>query len=170
MPVVSDTSPLLGLSAIGGLDLLKDQFGEVFIPPSVLAELKVETNFRGTRSIQQALSAGWLTSREIQNEPLTRSLLLELHKGEAEAITLAIDLGLDMIIMDERLGRDHAKALGLKTVGILGVLLSAKKHGQIDSVSAAMEALRREVGFFIADHLYREILQQAGEQEDAGVK
>lgn len=56
MPVVSDTSPLLGLSAIGYLELLKDQFGEVFIPQSVLAELKVETDFRGTSAIQQALS------------------------------------------------------------------------------------------------------------------
>jgi predicted nucleic acid-binding protein len=81
MPVVSDTSPLLGLSAIGYLELLKDQFGEVFIPQSVLIELKLETDFRGTESIQQALTQGWLVPKEIQNEPLARSLLSELHKG-----------------------------------------------------------------------------------------
>jgi predicted nucleic acid-binding protein len=149
MPVVSDTSPLLGLSAIGYLELLKDQFGEVFIPQSVLAELKVETDFRGTSAIQ--------------HEPLAKSLLLELHKGEAEALTLAMDLGLDMIVMDERIGRERAKALGLKTVGILGVLLSAKKHGKIDSVGDAMKALRKEIGFFISVSLYQEILRQAGE-------
>lgn len=163
MPVVSDTSPLLGLSAIGYLELLKDQFGEVFIPQSVLAELKVETDFRGTSAIQQALSQGWLIPKEIQNEPLAKSLLLELHKGEAEALTLAMDLGLDMIVMDERIGRERAKALGLKTVGILGVLLSAKKHGKIDSVGDAMKSLRKEIGFFISVSLYQEILRQAGE-------
>jgi len=163
MPVVSDTSPLLGLSAIGYLELLKDQFGEVFIPQSVLAELKLETDFRGTESIQQALTQGWLVPKEIQNEPLARSLLSELHKGEAEAITLAIDLQLDMIVMDERIGRDRAKALGLKTVGILGVLLNARKHGKITSVESAMKALRREIGFFISERLYQEILKQAGE-------
>jgi predicted nucleic acid-binding protein len=163
MPVVSDTSPLLGLSAIGYLELLKDQFGEVFIPPSVLAELKVETDFRGTNAIQQALSQGWLIPKEIQNEPLVKSLLLDLHKGEAEALTLAMDLGLDMIVMDERIGRERAKALGLKTVGILGVLLSAKKHGKIDSVGDAMKALRKEIGFFISENLYQEILRQADE-------
>ncbi len=81
MPAVSDTSPLLGLSAIGYLELLKDQFGEIFIPPSVLAELKVETDFRGTDVIQQALNQGWLISKEIQNQPLVKSLLLDLHKG-----------------------------------------------------------------------------------------
>lgn len=163
MPVVSDTSPLLGLSAIGYLELLKDQFGEVFIPQSVLAELKVETDFRGTSAIQQALSQGWLIPKEIQNEPLAKSLLLELHKGEAEALTLAMDLGLDMIVMDERIGRERAKALGLKTVGILGVLLSAKKHGKIDSVGDAMKSLRKEIGFFISVSLYQDILRQAGE-------
>jgi predicted nucleic acid-binding protein len=165
MPVVSDTSPILGLSAIGYLGLLQDQFEEVFIPLSVLAELKVGTDFRGTDAIQQALSDGWLKSKEIQNEPLARSLSLELHKGEAEAITLAMDLGMDMIVMDERIGREHAKALGLKTVGILGVLLSAKKHGKIDSVGNAMKSLRREVGFFISERLYEGILKQADELE-----
>jgi predicted nucleic acid-binding protein len=163
MPVVSDTSPLLGLYAIGHLELLREQFGEIFIPQSVLTELKMETDFRGTDAIQQAMSQGWLLPREIQNKPLAKSLLLELHKGEAEAITLAIDLGLDMVVMDERIGRDRAKALGLKTVGILGVLLNAKRHGKINSVGEAMKALRREIGFFISESLYQEILKQANE-------
>jgi predicted nucleic acid-binding protein len=68
-----------------------------------------------------------------------------------------------MIVMDERIGRDRAKALGLKTVGILGVLLNARKNGKIASVDAAMKALRREIGFFISESLYQEILKQAGE-------
>jgi predicted nucleic acid-binding protein len=45
MPVVSDTSPILGLSSIGHLELLQDQFGEVFIPQAVLAKLKREISF-----------------------------------------------------------------------------------------------------------------------------
>jgi len=163
MPVVSDTSPILGLSSIGRLDLLQDQFGEVFIPQAVLSELKVETDFRGTDAIQLALSAGWLNPVEIQNKPLAQSLSLELDRGESEAITLAMDLGMEMIVMDERIGRERAKALGLKTVGILGILLSAKKHGKIDSVGNAMKALRREIGFFISERLYQEILKQANE-------
>jgi uncharacterized protein len=164
MPIVSDTSPILALSAIGHLGLLQDQFGKVLIPRAVLAELKVETDFRGTDAIQLALDNGWLKVEEIQNKPLAKSLSLELHKGEAEAITLAMDLGVDMIVMDERIGREHARALGLKTVGILGVLLNAKKHGNIDSVSGAMKSLRREVGFFISEHLYQEVLKQASEE------
>ena len=36
MPVVSNTSPVLNLAIIGQLDLLRRQFGEVWIPSVVL--------------------------------------------------------------------------------------------------------------------------------------
>lgn len=163
MPAVSDTSPILGLAVIGYLNLLQDQFGEVFIPQTVLDELKIGSNFKGASAVSQALSDGWLKVKEIQNKPLAQSLLLDLHRGEAEAITLAIDLGIRLLVMDEKIGRERAKDLGLKTVGVLGVLLNAKKHGRIKSLKDAMTALRDEIGFFISDDLYRQILEQAGE-------
>lgn len=148
---------------IRNLGLLREQFGEVFIPPAVLAELKLDLNFKGASEMDQAFSDGWLKVKEIQNKPLAQSLLLDLHRGEAEAITLAVDLGVDMIVMDEKIGRERARGLGLKTVGVLGILLTAKKQGQIKSLKDAMTALRNEVGFFISDDLYRQILAQAGE-------
>lgn len=163
MPAVSDTSPILGLAVIGYLNLLQDQFGEVFIPQTVLDELKIGSNFKGASEVSRALSDGWLKVKEIQNKPLAQSLLLDLHQGEAEAITLAIDLGIRLLVMDEKIGRERAKDLGLKTVGVLGVLLNAKKHGRITSLKEAMAALKNEVGFFISDDLYRQILEQAGE-------
>ncbi len=163
MPAVSDTSPILGLAVIGYLDLLQEQFGEIFIPQTVLAELKIDANFKGASTVRQALDNGWLKVKNIQNKPLAQSLLLDLQQGEAEAITLAIDLGIHLLVMDEKIGRERAKDMGLKTVGVLGVLLNAKKHGQIKSLKDTMSALRDEVGFFISDDLYRQILTQAGE-------
>ena len=163
MPAVSDTSPILGLAVIGHLSLLENQFGEIFIPLAVASELKVDSDFRGAAAIQHALNNGWLKVKEIQNKPLAQSLSLELDQGESEAITLAVDLGIQMIVMDEKIGRERARNMGLKTVGVLGVLLNAKKHGQIQSLKEAMTALKSEVGFFISDDLYRQILAQAGE-------
>lgn len=163
MQVVSDTSPILGLSAIGLLDLLKFQFDTVFIPQAVLEELKIETDFRGTSAIQQALNAGWLQPRDVLNKSLAQAFALELDKGESEAIALAMDLGTQMIVMDESMGRERARAMGLQTVGVLGILLNAKKHNQIQSVQAAMKSLRKEIGFFISDHLFEQISQVAGE-------
>ena len=165
MPAVSDTSPILGLSAIGLLSLLKSQFETIFIPHAVLEELKVETNFRGTTSIQQALKDGWLKPCEIQNKPLAQALSLELDKGESEAIALAVDLKIQMLVMDESMGRERARAMGLQTIGVLGVLLNAKKHKQIKSIKKAMESLRQEVGFFISDDLFEQVVKAAGETE-----
>ncbi|MGC1378001.1 MAG: DUF3368 domain-containing protein [Anaerolineales bacterium] len=165
MPAVSDTSPILGLAVIGHLELLRRQFGNIFIPQAVLSELKVGADFRGVSVIQQAIKDGWLEAREIQNIPLAQSLSLELDRGESEAITLAMDWGVGIIAMDERIGRERARIMGLKTIGVLGVLLNAKKHGEIKSLKNAMAALRNKIGFFISDELYRQILIQAGETE-----
>ena len=48
-------------------------------------------------------------------------------------------------------------------VNHLGVLLRAKRAGTLSSVTEAMHALRAEAGFFIAEPLYQQILQAAGE-------
>ena len=163
MPAVSDTSPILGLSAIGLLDLLKNQFDTIYISLSVFDELKVETDFRGTSAIQKALKDGWLEAREVQNKPLAQALSVELDKGESESIALAVDLGIQILVMDETMGRERARAMGLQTIGVLGVLLNAKKQQQIISVRQAMESLRLEVGFFISRDLFERMIKEAEE-------
>lgn len=55
MPVVSNTSPLIGLSIIGQLHLLQEQFGEIIIPAAVTQGLKADSDFRGAKLIRQAL-------------------------------------------------------------------------------------------------------------------
>ena len=75
MPAVSDTSPILGLAVIGYLNLLQEQFDEVFIPQMVLDELKIDSNFKGASEVSQALSDGWLEVKEIQNKPLAQFCL-----------------------------------------------------------------------------------------------
>lgn len=163
MAVVSNTSPILALSAIGHLDLLKAQFGEVLIPEAVQTELKAETDFRGTKNIRQALEDGWLKVQPVQNFYLAQALAMELDSGEAEAIALALDTKSQTILLDESDGRTKARALGLHPIGVLGVLLRAKNEGEIESLKKAIEFLRSEVGFFIAGDLEHDILKQARE-------
>ena len=164
MPVVSDTSPILNLAIINQLDLLQQQFTEVLIPPAVLAELMPETKFPEAETIQQAQEAGWLQAVELKDTRLKRALRLEVDEGEAAAIALALELGFEQILMDERDGRIKAKAMGLRPVGVLGILLRAKRDGRLDSVEDAMAALRHEAGFFIANELFETILVEAGER------
>ncbi len=90
------------------------------------------------------MNVGWLQPRDVQNKTLAQAFALELDKGESEGIVLAMDLGIQMIVMVDGMGRERARAMDLQTVGVLGVLLNAKKHNQIQSVKEAMKSLRQE--------------------------
>jgi predicted nucleic acid-binding protein len=164
MPVVSNTSPLLGLAAIQQLSLLKKNYAEILIPPAVLSELKTSTDFSGSKILRQALRAGWIRTEKVRNQHLVQALSLELDHGEAEAIALTLQLENATILMDEQDGRSKPKAMGLTLVGVLGILLRTKPNGEIASVKAAMVSLRKEIGFFISDDLFATILTEAGEK------
>lgn len=163
MLVVSDTSPILNLAVIGHLDLLRRQFGDVVLPPAVLEELKVDADYPGTVEIRQALEEGWLRMVELQNDQMTRALRRELDDGEAEAIALALELGVETILMDERDGRLIAKAMRLAPIGVLGVLVRAKHEGDVGSLKEALDLLQNNAGFYISEHLAKTILSEAGE-------
>lgn len=164
MPIISNTSPLLNLAIIDHLHLLQQQFGQILIPPMVLEELKPDTGYPGAKRIEQAMRAGWVRVVELKDNNLAQALMLELDKGEAAAIALALEQGHIQILMDERDGRAKAKMLGVRPVGVLGVLLRAKKQGDLASVKIVMQALKTEAGFFIANDLFEAIIAEAGEQ------
>jgi uncharacterized protein len=163
MPVVSNTSPILNLAIIGRLDLLQGQFGKISIPPAVQAELMLGSGFPGTPLIEEAIAAGWLHVQSLDRVELAHVLRRELDAGESEAIALAVQLRVSTVLMDEHAGRAAAHGLGLTPIGVLGVLLRAKRAGSLSSVTEAMQSLHVEAGFFIAEPLYQQILQAAGE-------
>ena len=95
MPVVSNTSPILNLAIVNQLILLHQQFGEILIPNAVLDELKISEERPGSQAIREPISSGWIQSREVSNEPLTKLLKQTLDRREAEAIALGIELKAD---------------------------------------------------------------------------
>jgi len=64
--------------------------------------------------------------------------------------------------MDDAHARKMAEAEGLKVVGLLAILLNAKRNGIISKIRPLLEALRQK-GFFIDDDLYMLLLHKAGE-------
>ncbi len=163
MLVISNTSPVMNLAIVGQLELLQKRFNEVIIPEAVVEELKLDTDYSGTDKIRDAISAGWIRVEKVKNIQLTQALKRELDNGEAEAIALALQLKVTEILMDEREGRSVAKTMGLKPIGVLGILLQAKKDGVIVSVKEILEKLKNEAGFYITEQLKQEILSQIGE-------
>ena len=101
---------------------------------SVETELQQLLSPNVRKTIDEALRQGWLKSRTPSNAALISLLLVELHAGEAEAIALALEVKASWLLMDERDGRRMARQLALPVTGVLGVLLRAKKRGEINAV------------------------------------
>ncbi|HSS48261.1 MAG TPA: DUF3368 domain-containing protein [Thermoanaerobaculia bacterium] len=158
MPVVSNTSPLFNLAAIGKLSLLRQAFAEILIPEAVLDELEPVREYPGVQAIHD-----WIVVRVPQDVSKIRSLEQDLGRREAAAIALALELKLRRILIDEREGSRTVERSGLEPLGILGVLLRAKREGHLESVKEMMIALRDEVGFYIRRDLFAKVLQLAGE-------
>lgn len=83
--------------------------------------------------------------------------------GEAEAIVLAQEIDAQLLIIDERAGTNIARNKGLKTIGLVGILLKAKERGQISSVKPILQLLREKAGFWIGENLLQRVLSIAGE-------
>ncbi|MBO0936317.1 DUF3368 domain-containing protein [Fibrella sp. HMF5335] len=158
MLVVSDTSPITNLLQIGQLALLRQVFGQVVMPQTVYDELS-------ELPYQQLLidSEPWLVVEVPNQLDLVAKLAAELDPGEAEAIALAVELRADYLIIDELKGRHEAELLGLRIVGLLGVLIQAKQAGYIVAVEPLLMDLRAKAGFRIHPTLYKCVLQLAGE-------
>ncbi len=162
MPVVSNTSPVLNLAIIGYLHLLRQQFSQVWLPEAVKLELRLDEELPGSPNIRQAIEDGWLQISKPNNSAFVRVLARELDQGEAEAIALAVEMNASRILLDEREARRIAKALSFPVTGVLGVLLSAEKVGQLQRPLAEVIAeLREKAGFRLADSLVQTVLRQA---------
>ena len=166
MTIVSDTSPVLNLAAIGSLHLLGSLYPSVIIPPAVQAELASLAQ----RQSRFAASAPAALPSFLRVEPLSASALAlaaefrrRLHPGEAEALALAIDLQADLLLLDERAARLLARQQGLRTRGLLGVLVAAKRRRLLPAVAPLLDRLDREAHFHMSALLRADVLRSVGE-------
>ena len=83
--------------------------------------------------------------------------------GEAEAIALARELRADRLLIDERRGRKLAAQEGISVIGLLGVILLARRNGLIPSARALLLRLDLEAGMYLSLDLRDEALRTVGE-------
>jgi predicted nucleic acid-binding protein len=160
MIVVSNTSPISNLAAIGQLDLLQQLYGTIIIPPAVYQELINSGDADPATLAVQTID--WIQTQPVSDRVLLETLQANLDPGEAEAIALAVEINADRLIIDERRGRNEAIRLGLQVTGLLGIVLAAKQQGLIPLVQPILDDLRAN-SFWIHDALYAEVLGLAGE-------
>lgn len=138
MIVFSNTTPFIALSSIGQLELLPRLFGTVRVVPEVAEECCAG----GLIAVPELAGLPWI--QLVPSSPDVSSLpLLELDKGEKHTIHAACEHKADLVVIDEKIGRNVAEYLGLSVIGTLGVLLNAKRKGMIASFSRCVAEMQR---------------------------
>lgn len=161
MIVVSNTSPITNLAAIGKLHLLQQIYNTIIIPQAVYEEMvSLDYPVPGSTEVQ---TLSWIQTQQINNYPLVAQLQTEIDPGESEAIVLAIELKADRLIIDDYKARVVATRLGLKFTGLLGILLLAKNQELIVSVQPILDALINQANFRVSHQVYSRILRSANE-------
>lgn len=128
--VLSDASPLIGLSRVDGVPWLEALFGRVEVTAQVLAELEAGRELEA--GIGKALEDGRLLPRP-GGAPTAKP---PPHLGPGEWSTLEaakVHPGPSLVLMDDRLARREARSLGIPVVGTAALVGRAQTRGIIDS-------------------------------------
>lgn len=160
MIVVSDTSPLRGLQALGKTEVLRALYGEVLIPPAVHRELLHDVARMGAFAIE---ALPWLRVVAPRDQDLVHRLMRVADAGESEAIALCKEFPQALLLIDESVGRRQARQMGLEIQGLLAVLVDAKRAGLISAVKPLIALLNERIDFRVSDQVTAIILESAGE-------
>lgn len=160
-PLVVNTSPLLALDACNQIELLRLLYGRVLVPKEVNKELSVGKNRPLLPGGLTAAHRSWIEVVQVTHPPKA-SLLAELDSGEAEVITLALELRASTVLIDERIGWRVAIREGLIPIGSVGIILLAKKKGLIAEVKTQFHEMRSR-GIYLSQRVIDAAIIQAGE-------
>ncbi|CAA6815230.1 MAG: Unknown protein [uncultured Sulfurovum sp.] len=143
--IISDSTTIITLLNIGRLDVLKNIFSLVYIPQKVYEEIVIDE--------QIVLAEDYFIVKEINDNKLYKLLSKSLDAGECEAIVLAKEMELSLII-DEKKGRKIATNLGINIFGFIGLLILNYKNGLLrreDTLDVFYKA--KEQGFRVGIRL-----------------
>ena len=161
MIVVADTSVILNLCRVQHERLLTQLFQRVLVPSRVASEFK---RLAGAQPRFAGLSLPeWI---EVLPDPVSlpdQLVQANLDAGESAAIGLCLNVKADALLIDESLGRKVAEKLGIRVVGILGVLVQSRQKQLIPEVRGVLDRLEKEAGFWIAPNLRTKVLEAVGE-------
>ena len=157
--VLTDASPLIGLSIVDGLGWLQSLFWEVWMPPEVEHEVLAGAVTRGQEAIRAAISAGSLRT---WSGAVSEVALPDLDEGETACIRIALAhravRGNDaLLLMDERAGRAVAQEHQLRVVGTAALIGMAQTRGLIPSARNVFETLLQS-DFRISAEVIRTVL------------
>lgn len=161
--VIVNSSPIIYLSKVGYLHLLKDLYLEITIPQAVYNEIIIRNDI-ASKSLKESLN--WINVKQIKNIALKNKYPKKLHAGEVEVLVLAEETSKpNLVIIDDLDARKHAsklKSLGVDLSGTMGILLEAKSHGFISQVKPIVLNLKG-VNSYLSLPLINDTIIAAGE-------
>lgn len=152
--VVSNSTPLIALSRIGRLAIIRELFNSIVIPKAVFSE--VATDKKSRAGSGEVLEASWIQTVEVTNTAVVDFLSVTVDAGESEAIALAKEINADLLLIDDRDGRKMAESVGIAVTGTIGLLLRYYK-GNKDNFRLALDELVAH-GFRISREEYDRVL------------
>lgn len=155
--VVADAGPLIGLSRVGGLRLLPVLFADILVTETVLNECLARPDRPEAAEIEGALDAGWMS----RHAEAANAADWGLGLGETSALALAIELTAGALV-DDRAARRVATRLRIPVIGLLGVLILAKRAGAVETIRPLVDTLV-ESGYFLSSRLIEDTLMRVGE-------
>lgn len=147
--IISDTSCFIILTNIGELELLHKVYGQVSTTIEVLTEYG-------------AILPDWVEIETVNDKYKQQLLEMQVDRGEASAIALALETPESIIIIDDYRARKVAERLGLNFTGTIGVIIKAKIEGIISSIKPLLFKIKQN-DFRISDEIEQQALQEANE-------
>ena len=153
--VVLDAGPLIHLDELGSLTLL-DDFKELLVPAAVWNEVEQHRPaLLGTTRLN--------VLRVVPELPCSPALvalsqLFPLHLGETQALQIATEHDVDLLLTDDTAARLAAKQLTIPVHGTLGILLRAVRRRQLSAAEVA--TLLREIPERSTLHVKQSLLNE----------
>jgi len=158
--VIFNSSPLINLSKIKSLNLIKKIYGQIIIPEAVKEEVVVSgRNKEKVEKIVKLIEKDIIKIVKVKNRSLVKSFQINLDYGESEVLAMAIDMNASLIVIDEKEARQVAEIYNLNKTGFIGVLIKAEKLGLIDSAMDLID-LAIKKGFRINKNLYIKLKEE----------
>lgn len=148
--IISDTSCLIILTKIGEIDLLRQLYKTVTITQEI--SLEYGENL-----------PEWFEVQQVKDHYRQQLLEMQIDKGEASAIALALETNDNIVILDDWKARKVAERLGISVTGTLGVIIKAKNTGIIPSIKPYLDKIR-VTNFRISEELEQIALKEANEK------
>lgn len=157
---VVDASPLIFLSKVNQLALLKLAAIRVVVPHEVATEISAKGDDDITaRAVRD--NAAWL--HILPASPVPNAIQAwDLGAGESAVLAAAQQATHAVAVLDDLLGRKCAHTFGIETLGTLGLILIAKQRGHLPLARPMLEQMRLN-GMYLADTVIDRALAMVGE-------